>query len=173
MEEIIIEETKWKAILAAFAGFLMVSGSAALFILGMKAKAAFFWAAGFIGIIFFGIYFLILLTRTFESKALLTITFDGIIDNSSKSSAGYISFQDIERFCIVSLYGKKVIGIILKEESLLLGKLSPVKQAIAKSNINMKCPPFSIRADRARDMSLEDIFTLLKKRLDDYSSLYD
>ncbi len=45
--------------------------------------------------------FLIFFGRSLQRKALLTITFDGIIDSSSNSSVGYIPFQDIERFCIV------------------------------------------------------------------------
>lgn len=173
MEEIVIEKKKRKDMLKAAGGSLLVLASVALFSYGFRQKVTICWTVGIFAILFFGVYFLILLSRTLESTPLLTITFDGITDCSSKSSVGFISFQDIEEFSIISLYGKKVIGIIPKDEKEFINKLSPVKQVIAKSNVNMYFPPYSIRADRAKDMSLEDIFTLLKKRLDDYSCLYD
>lgn len=173
MEKIVIEERQSKAILMAIAALILLIVSMVLWINGMREKRILYWVPGFIATISFGIYFLVLLTRTLERKPLLTITFDGIIDSSSAGSVGYIAFQDIECFNIISLYGKKVIGVIPKDEEAFIDKLSPVKQGIARSNQNIKCPPFSIRVDRAKDMSLEDIFTLLKKRLDDYSCLYD
>jgi hypothetical protein len=173
MEDIIIEEKKMKAMLMAAAGLLMFVASILLWIIGMNEKIMLYCIFGVILSIVFGIGFLILLSLTFESKPLLTITIDGIIDNSSAGSSVNIGFQDIERFCIVSLYGKNVIGVIPKDEKTFIDKLSTVKQMTAKSKVSKNCPPFFIRVERAKDMSLEDIFTLLKKRLDDYSCLYD
>ncbi|NLZ80658.1 MAG: hypothetical protein GX913_02465 [Clostridiales bacterium] len=173
MEEIVIEKKKLKAMLKVAGGSLLVFASVMLFSYGLRQKIVIYWIMGLIAILFFGILFLNLLSGSLEMKPLLTITFDGIIDSSSKSSVGFISYQDIEEFCIIRLYGRKVIGIIPKDENDFINKLSPVKQVIAKSNVNMKFSPCTIRADRAKDMSLEDIFTLLKKRLDDYRCLYD
>ena len=173
MEKIVIEERQSKAIMIATVGLLLLLVSAAIWIFGIKEKIILFGIIGFIATIFCGIRFLGLLMVTFQRKPLLTITFDGIVDSSSASSVGYIAYQDIAHFCIVHLYGQKVIGVIPKDEEAFIDKLSPLIQEIAKTNINMKNPPFTIRVDRAKDMSLEDIFTLLKKRLDDYSCLYD
>jgi len=173
VEKIVIEERQSKAIMIATVGLLMLLVSIVFWIFGLKEKIIVFGIIGFLATVFCGIRFLVLLMKTLQRKPLLTITFDGIVDSSSASSVGYIAYQDIARFCIVNLYGQEAIGVIPKDEETFIDKLSPLMQEVAKSNINSKNPPFSIRVDRAKDMSLEDIFTLLKKRLDDYSCLYD
>ncbi len=173
VEKIVIEEKQSKSVKLMFIGLLLLLVSIVVWTLGMKEKKILLWITGFISTVFFSIDFLIFLGRALQRKPLLTITFDGIIDSSLSGSVGYISFQDIERFCIVTIMGHKLIGVVPKDEEAFLDKLSPAKQRIARTNLDNKYPPFTIRVDKAKDMSLEDIFTLLKKRLNDYSSLYD
>jgi hypothetical protein len=173
VEKIVIEEKQSRALRLMCLGFVMLILSIVIWIYGMNQKKIIFMLLGFLSSVFFCIYFLFSLGRSIQRKPLLTITFDGIIDSTSSSSVGFIPFQDIEKFCVVNIMGQKVIGVIPKDENDFITKLSPLKQRIAKNNVNMQIPPLSIKVDKAKDMSLEDVFTLLKKRLDDYSSLYD
>lgn len=173
MEKIVIEEKQSKTLRWMVLSFIFVFVSLVLWILGMREKRTLLWVTGFIAFVSFTIRLIILMGKALQKKPLITITFDGIIDSSDGSSVGYIPFLDIESFCIVKLPEGKVIGVLPKDEQGFVEKLSPNKQRIARTNLSMKYPPFSLRVDNAKDMSLEDIFTLLKKRLDDYSSLYD
>ncbi len=173
MEKIVIEAKQSKTIKLMLFGLLVLIISVIAWVLGMREKKVLQLMLGLLSMLVSGIAFLIYLGRALQRKPLLTITFDGIIDSSSGSSVGYIPFQDIERFCIINNMGQKVIGVVPKDEQFFMDKLSPMKQRIAKSNIGNQNPPFTIRVDKAKDMSLEDIFTLLTKRLNDYSSLYD
>lgn len=173
MEKIVIEERQSIAIKIAFIAFVMLIASITVWGFGIKDNKILLWILGFLATIILSISFIVFLGRAIQRKPLLTITFDGIIDSSSSNSVGYIAFQDIEGFCVVNIYGKKVIGVIPKDEEAFIDKLSPIRQGVARSNVKLKYPPFSIWVDRAKDMSLEDILTLLKKRLHDYSCLYD
>ena len=173
MEKIVIEMKQSKTIKLMSMGFLLLLLSIFIWILGMREKKILLWLTGLLSMILSGTGFLIYLGRALQRKPLLTITFDGIIDSSSVNSVGYIPFQDIERFCITNNSGQKVIGVIPKDEKYFMDKLSPIKQRLAKNNIDNQVPPFTIRVDKAKDMSLEDVYTLLTKRLNDYSSLYD
>lgn len=173
MEKIVIEERQSKTIKLMFLGLLILIAAVVIWITGMREKRVLLWLPGFLAMVISSIIFLIYLGRALQRKPLLTITFDGIIDSSSVSSVGYIPFQDIEGFCIVNQAGQKLIGVIPKDEKVFTDKLSPLKQRIAKNNIDNRTAPFTLQVDRAKDMSLEDIFTLLTKRLNDYSSLYD
>lgn len=173
VEQIVIEQRQRQAVKFLTLDILLLIISFSAWIIGKKEKLVFIWFTGFLAMIILGIAFFILLSRAMEHKPLLTITFDGIIDSSSQGSVGYIPFQDIENFIIVNIMNKKVIGIIPKDEASFIEKLSPIKQKTAKENLEQKYPPLSISVENAKDMSLEDIYTLLKKRLDDYSSLYD
>ncbi|WFR57656.1 hypothetical protein QA584_00840 [Anaerocolumna sp. AGMB13025] len=173
MEKIVIEERQSKTIKLMSIGLLLLILSVIIWIIGMRERKTLLWITGLLSMIISGIGFLIYLGRALQRKPLLTITFDGIIDSSDRSSIGYIPFQDIEKFCIINNMGQRVIGVIPKDEPLFLDKLSPIKQKIAKCNIDNQHPPLTIHVEKAKDMSLEDIFTLLNKRLNDYSSLYD
>jgi len=173
VEKIVIEEKQSKTIRRMLIGLLFIIVSVIVWILGMREKRILLSITGLLFMMVSGIGFLVYLGRSLQKKPLLAITFDGIIDSSSGGSVGYIPFQDIKSFCIVDNMGQKVIGVIPKDEKFFMEKLSPIKQRIAKNNIDHQSPPLTICVDKAKDMSLEDIFTLLTKRLNDYSSLYD
>lgn len=173
MEKIVIEEKQSKTIKLMLLGLVLLILSVIVWIAGMREKRAVIWLAGFLSMAVSSAIFMTCLGRALTGKPLLTITFDGIIDSSTVSSVGYIPFLDIESFCITEQLGKKVIGVIPKDEKNFMEKLSPIKQQLAKSNINNQSPPLTLQVDKAKDMSLEDIYTLLTKRLNDYSSLYD
>lgn len=172
MEKIIIEARQPRAWKTAFGVFFMLILSIIICVMGMREKITIFWMTGFIFSVFFLIAFIILCGKTRIKKPLLTITFDGIID-SSTNSVGYIPFKDIKQFTIVHVMGEDVLGIIPRENDVFIKKLSPTMQNIAKKNQEASLPPFTIGVSEARDMTLKDIYTLLRKRLMDYSSLYD
>jgi len=173
VEKIVIEEKQSKTLRWMALSFILVIVSLVLWILGMRERRTLLWLTGFIAFVSFTLRLIVLMGKALQKKPLITITFDGIIDSSDGGSVGYIPFLDIESFCIVKLPEGKVIGVLPKDEHGFIEKLSPNKQRIARANLSMNYPPFSLRVENAKDMSLEDIFTLLKKRLDDYSSLYD
>jgi hypothetical protein len=132
-----------------------------------------FWLPGMIAAAAFLIGLITSIAGAMQVKSLITITRDGIIDNSSISGVGYVSFDDIKEFIIITVSGKKSIAIIPKNVDSFLSNLSVVKRSLAKRNINADLPPVTIPVGLAKDMEAEDILTLLKKRLIDYSSLYE
>lgn len=173
MDNIVIEEKRSKANRLAAAGFGMFLISAALLVYGILYRQIIYLVIGIVATIFFGISFLISLTRALRSRPLLTITLDGIIDSSCTSAAGFISFLDIDRFESVNVFGQKAIGVVPKDTKEFLHKLKHTQRKNAEMNMKMNYPPVLIRVDTAKDMSIEDILSMLKKRLVDYSRLYD
>lgn len=172
MEKIIIEARQPKVFRTAVGGFLLLILSIAICVIGMREKRTLYWLLGFISSVFFLVSFILLCGKTRIKKPLITITFDGIID-SSTNSVGYIPFKDVNHFTIVHVMEQDVIGILPKESGEFIKKLSPSMQNIAKKNQEAGHPPFTIDVSNAKDMTLIDIYTLLRKRLMDYSSLYD
>ena len=173
MEKIVIEKKQPKVFRIFMLCFLLMIVSFALWIIGMKERKTLLSTVGLIQSVVFIIDFFITISKTLQKKPLITITFDGIIDSSSDKSIGYIPFGDIEKFLIINKPDTKAIGIIPKNEDVFIRKLSPIKQEIARANVAKQQPPLALLLDNAKDMSLEDIYTLLKKRLNDYSCLYD
>jgi hypothetical protein len=173
MEEIVIEKINYKAFVMILANLFLLIASAAAAVYGFQEDKMRYFLPGSIAAVVFLIGLISAIISSKQVKSLLTITRDGIIDNSSISGAGYISFDEIKEFIIINIYGKKAIAVIPKNVDSFLSKLSVVKRSIAKRNINSNLPPVTIPVDLAKDMEPEDILSMLKKRLSDYSSLYE
>ncbi|MBE5960449.1 MAG: hypothetical protein E7256_03530 [Lachnospiraceae bacterium] len=172
MGEIVIEEKRSKAFKLVFAGFFMFAASLALWAIGISDQVFFYKLIGCMASVFFFIAFIAALIRAMKKKPLLVIKGDGIIESSSASSIGFVSYDEIEKFEVVNIYGQKVIGILPKDNEEFIKKLPRNKQRAANMNIKMSFPPASIRVDTAKDMTIEDIYSLLQKRLKDYTSFY-
>lgn len=173
MGEIIIEETNYKAFALTMAYlFLFLAALAVSIVGGIKNKKGYLLIGISLAVVFL-IGFLWALAKASKIKSLLTITMDGIIDNSSIGAVGFISFDDIKEFKIVTLYNNNAIAVIPKNIDIFLSKLSTVKRQHVKRNIHLNLPPVSIMVDTAKDMEPEDILSLLQKRLSDYSRLYE
>lgn len=173
MGDIIIEEANYKAFIMALGELFMLIASIASTVYGILKRMDQYRIAGLVFSMVFLIVFIVTILKTVKTKSLLTITREGLIDNSSSSNMGYIPFRDIESFEIMKTYKNSGIGILLKDTEEFLTKVPPAKRLQIKRNIYLKMPPVIVGVDLAKDMEPEDILTLLQKRLKDYNSLYE
>lgn len=173
MGEIIIEESNYRAFALVVANLFMLIAFIAVSAFGLTRHRVAYWLPGLTGSAVFFIGFVIAISKAMKEKKLLTITMDGVIDESNTSGFGFISFNDIREFQIIALYRARAIGIIPKDVNRFLAKLPPTKRRLAKRNMVMKQPPVTINVEQAKDMEPEDILSLLQKRLMDYSCLYE
>lgn len=173
MGEIVIEETNYKAFAMTMANLFLLLASLAITVYGFMKDRISFWLPGLFAILIFFIGFDMSIKKARQIKRLITITMDGIIDSSSLSGMGFISFDDIKEFKIVNLYRARGIAVILKNTEDFMAKLPAVKRRQVKRNIYMKQPPVFINTELAKDMEPEDILSMLTKRLSDYTSLYE
>lgn len=173
MGEIIIEETNYKAFALALGNLFLLLAAIAITAFGMIKHKMGFLLPGLAADLVFLMGFMGAVIKAGNIKRLLTITLEGIMDNSSIGGVGFISFDDIKEFQVVTMYNKKVIAVITKNIDTFLSKLSVVKRRQVRRNIHLNLPPVSINVNMAKDMEPEDILTLLQKRLSDYSRLYE
>lgn len=173
MEDIIIEELSQRAYKIVLSGVIMLLSSLILLLFGKHESSGILIVVGVLGCMFFGISTLVALYRATKNKPLLTLTMDGIIDTSSVSGVGFISYEDIESVEIVNIFGQRVIGVTPKNKNAYVNKLPKGKQRAAKMNMKMNYPPITIRLDTAKDISIEDIYTLVVKRLNDSKHLFN
>jgi len=173
MGEIIIEEINYKAFALSLANLFLLIAASAIAVYGIREAKLRYWLPGIATAFLFLILFTAAVLKALKVKSLLTITRDGIIDNSSIGGVGFISFDEIKEFLIITLYNKKVIAVIPKNIDSFLLKLPGVKRRLVKRNLNLNLPPVTINVNLAKDMEPEDILSLLQKRLADYSSLFE
>ncbi len=173
MGDIVIEEVNYKAFVMVMGSLLLLIASASLAVVGIKQSKSSYWVPGIMAGLVFLILFTVSAINSMKVRKLLTITHEGIIDSSSISGIGFISFDEIKEFIIMSVYNKKAIAVIPKNVDSFLSRLSAVKRRLVRRNLNSDLPPVLIMVEAAKDMEPEDILSLLNKRLVDYSSLYE
>ena len=127
---------------------------------------------GIIGIATFLYSLIYWYRRVLTAKPLIIIKSEGIVDSSSSTSIGFIAFHEIKSFEIVNIFGQEMIGIHLNNIERFIQTLPRMKQKAIRTNVKMKMPAILLRVERAKDMTIEDIYTLLEKRLMDVSCLY-
>lgn len=173
MGDIIIEETNHRAFAMTLASFFMLIASISVCAYGILRGRRLLVILGILAAIVFFVGFLVSIMQVLKEKRLLTITSDGIEDTPSIGGLGFISYNDIMNFEIVSLPNAETISVILKNPESFISKLPPAKRRKLKSNLYLKQPMIIIHTELAKDMDPRDILTLLQKRLKDHKSLYE
>jgi hypothetical protein len=113
--DIIIEEVNYKAFVMVMGSLLLLIASASLAVVGIKQSKSSYWVPGIMAGLVFLILFTVSAINSMKVRKLLTITHEGIIDSSSISGIGFISFDEIKEFIIMSVYNKKAIAVIPKK----------------------------------------------------------
>lgn len=173
MEEIVIEESNYKALALLLASFFMLSASVAIAVYGHVGHRNGFRTIGILASALFTVCFIAAIHQVTKVKKLITITTDGIIDHSAMGGLGFISYGDIKDMRVVSVYNKEAIAFKIKNMDRFLSKLSVVKRRQIIRNVSLNLPPVVIFVNMAKDMEPEDILSLLKKRHLDYNRLYE
>lgn len=169
MGDIVIEEINYKAIIISFINVALFVTALILAIYGFEHSLVAYWLPGLFISIIISFFLINSLLKAAKVKKLLTITRKGIIDNSS-GGLGYISFDDIKEFKIVTIHKKKAIAVIPKNMSSFAARYNMTKRKASKRSAAIE-QQYAIFVNRAKDMAAEDILTLLQKRLADIACL--
>ena len=170
MKEIIIEEQKSLLMKRVRVAALMVVASVAVLVLGFVDTVLIMKLLGIAATLYFLLCLVVLAKRALNRKPLLVITEESIQDSSSALSLGEVLFSEIEHFEIVNVYGQRTIGIVPVDTEQFMERLTKSQKQNAKLCLDRGYPPVSLRVDTAKDMTIEDIFALLQKRLEAYKS---
>ena len=170
MKEVIIEEQKSLLMKRIKVAVLMVVASVAVLVLGFVDNVLIMKLLGIAATMYFLLCLVVLAKRALNRKPLLIITEESIMDSSSALSLGEVLFSEIERFEIVNVYGQRTIGIVPVDTEQFMERLTKSQKKNAKLCVDRGYPPVSLRVDTAKDMTIEDIFALLQKRLESYKS---
>lgn len=168
MKEIIIEEQKSLLMKRVRVAALMVVASVAVLVLGFVDNVLIMKLLGIAATLYFLLCFVVLAKRALNKKPLLVITEESVVDSSLARSLGEILFSEIERFEIVNVYGQRTIGIVPVDTEQFMERLTKSQKQNAKLCLDRGYPPVSLRADTAKDMTIEEVFALLQKRLEAY-----
>ena len=172
LQDIVIEENKKRIKYMLLLDLIMLAASAAVLWVGFHDKSIMFKLVGAAGIIYFLAGLFAIAARIVKEKPLLIIKEEGVVDSSSASSTGFISYLDIDHVEMIDIMGQKAIGLVMCDNEKFMETLPAVKKNNIKNNLKLNYPAVILRVNTAKDMEIKDIYTLLKKRVEDFRALY-
>ena len=130
--------------------------------------------AGIVAILFFGYGAVFFVKGMISPTPLLIIDENGITDNSTASSVGYIPWEDVVNISkvVTAVVGVKMasgryIAVDVKDINKYTDKASPLAAKMMSANMSLGYHPINIALYLA-DRKLEDVFEILNKYFDEY-----
>lgn len=175
-EQIKIPLSKTKMTLA-FLGSLMFVGLGLWFLINppksnhwLLGNPTLMFVIGLASVIFFGIVALIIFRKFSDNNPGLTISKQGITDNSSGVSAGIIPWTDIQEIKITQVMNQKFLMFIVKNPQDYLDRVTnPLKRNAMKMNYKTYGSPISISSN-ALQTNFDDLYKLLIYKMAEYKS---
>ncbi|NLL04867.1 MAG: hypothetical protein GX270_03565 [Clostridiaceae bacterium] len=168
--EIIIKQSQLKQFLIMLLAIIMVAVSIFVFCSDINLFGVNFLnkiIGGFVTI-FFGACLLFIIIRFFKPKDILVIDKNGITDNSSAISIGFIPWKDVKSSYITTVSTQTFIAIELNNFEEKLKELSFLKRIMLKINLKMGYAPVSIVLNSTKHKPKE-VLEIIQK----YKEIYD
>ncbi len=146
MDKIVIKQNQLKQFSLLLLSIIIVVSSVFVFFINMPIFGITFVSKiiGAAGIIFFGAASIYIIKCFIKPKAVLVIDRNGITDNSSAVSIGFIPWHDIKSVYIKDVLNESFICIDVENIEEKLKGLSSFKKTMIKRNLKTGAPPVSI-----------------------------
>lgn len=167
MNEVIIKESKRKAISLIIFGIVFLIVSIYITIGGIIEGNLFFIILGGILTVVLCVILNYIIKNTINSIPLLKIEANGINDMSTLSSVGFIGWQEIQSISVQKKSGKEFIGITVYDLNTLMKRISPAKKIVMKASLIFKYPPIAISLAGA-ETDINEVVLLIQRRLEEY-----
>lgn len=167
-----IELSKKKLILALIASIIFVTVGIIFVINPTKFTSFLFrsptliFLAGLASIIFFGGLWLYLIKKMFDKKAGLIVSDEGITDNSSAISVGFVSWEDITEITVQEVMSNKFIILITNQPEKYINKeKNRLKRHSLNYNYNNFGSPIAITSNSLQ-ISFKNLENLLREEFE-------
>ena len=167
MNEVIIKESKKKAISLIIFGSVFLIVSIYITIGGLTEGNLFFIILGGISTVILGLILNYIIRNTINSIPLLKIEANGINDMSTLSSVGFIGWNEIQSISVQKRSGHEFIAITVFDINKLMKRISPAKQIAMKVSLIFKYPPIAISLAGA-ETDINEVVLIIKRRLEEY-----
>ena len=128
------------------------------------------FVAGIAGIIFFGFIGFSIFKRLFDKKPGVIISLNGIVDNSSGLSAGFIPWSDIKEIKETIVARQPFINLVVKNPQNHFDKQSSkIKRWLMKRNYKSFNTAVGISANNLK-YNYDDLMLLIQTRFQQYRS---
>ena len=128
--------------------------------------------SGLLSILFFGVMFLFISKKISDKSPGLIISNQGITDNSSGVSAGFIPWVDIIDIKETKIVNQKLINIVVRNPQVYIDRqISGFKQKAMQTNYNAFGTIIGISANGLK-IDYDELKALIKQKFNDLASLH-
>lgn len=171
MQPINIPLSKKKIVLLILGSILFVVAGIWMFVFQADQQTRFnplfIKIVGIAAVVFFGATGLVGIQKLFDTQMGLIIDRNGITDNSSGVSVGFIDWADVRALRTSQVMSTKFILIEVAAPEKYIGKATNFKAKLLRQNLNMYGTPLCI-ASNTLDFSFSNLESLLHKAFEDY-----
>lgn len=170
-EKIVIKQSPLKQLLYVFLCIIMTAASVYVFFSGRLLFGINYMdkIIGTAGIIFFGVGSIILLKGFISPKDILIIDQNGITDNSSNVSIGFVPWNEIKSVYLEEIGNDDFISIELENIEKKLEKLPLYKRKAINANLKLGYPPILLNLYLTK-YKPEEVLDIIKKYKEVYGS---
>jgi hypothetical protein len=118
--------------------------------------------------LFFGVISIFLIKKMFDRRPAIIIDGNGIDDNSSMCSAGYVEWNQIDTVWIIEVNRQKMIAIRLIDVESHMRLRSTFAKKTVKLNYKMYEMHFAISAN-SLDTDIEPLYKIMVEKINRYS----
>lgn len=97
-----------------------------------------------LGIVFFGLGTVMMLTRLLIRRPILIVDREGIVDRAQLIAAGRVTWDEIEGLSISTVYGQTFLGIHVHDLAALLARKSLLQRLAIRSNTSFGYAPINL-----------------------------
>ncbi|RWY47964.1 STM3941 family protein [Mucilaginibacter gilvus] len=133
---------------------------------GNKPYPVFTYLIGFAAVAFFGFCAFCLIKKLFDTKPGLVVNEEGIIDNCSGFSFGFIPWADIEDIYVIEIGRQKLIIVLVNNPEVYINRqTNPLMKKMAAMNYRSYKTPVSITANTLQ-YDFEELYVLLRAHVE-------
>ena len=126
------------------------------------------YIVGSVGILFFGLCAFFIFQKLISKQVGFIINKEGITDNSSGLSVGFIHWGEINSFEIYQITTQKFISVILKDPENYINKIDgKLKKSAMRLNYKTSLSPINISPNSLK-INFDELYQLLNTNLIEY-----
>ncbi|MEB8535973.1 hypothetical protein OW565_07240 [Acidithiobacillus ferriphilus] len=125
---------------------------------------------GFASMVFFFMTFIAIVAKLTDKKPGLVFNSNGVVDNSSYMSSGFIPWSDIIDVQKVTTYKTQVIKVLVKNPSFYVERQRGIKKYLAKFSFRTYKTPVFINPNTLEIDCADDVLDMLRRYKERYSA---
>lgn len=119
-------------------------------------------AIGLVGVVFFGLCAVVAIIKLLDHTPGLTLSCEGLTDNASGVSAGFVPWTEITAIQEYKIQGQKFVSILVENPEKYVNRGNALKRLANRANLKLSGTPINITANTLK-ISHQNLLAIIEK----------